>query len=139
MRSGPSPDNLLDTARAVMRHAIAARVPDEVRYDALMVANAMAIVARQIAAGERPANGARERLAALYGSPDGTLADLEGRLARDVRAGVFDPPGERCAAAFAHLWETARAAAEISNPKALIETGHRDTEAQRRRRNSGNS
>lgn len=119
MRREPTAANLLETARAVLRDAILPRLPSDGRYDALMVANAMAIVARQIAAGDRPLNEARARLAALYGSPDGTLADMERRLARDVRVGVFDAATERRAAVFAHLWATACAAAAESNPRAL--------------------
>ena len=120
MRSGPSTDNLLDTARLVLRDAVLPAVSSERRYEALMVANALAIAAREIAAGDRPQAQAHGRLAALYGTPQGNLADMERRLVQDVRAGRFDAPGERRAAVFAHLWETARAAAAVSQPKALI-------------------
>lgn len=115
----PTAANLLETARAFLRDQVLPRLPDDARYDALMVANAMAIAARQVAAGDRPLEEARARLAALYAAPDAGLARLARRLADDVRAGVFDPSSDRRAAVFVHLWETARAAAAESNPKAL--------------------
>ena len=119
MRREPTAGNLLETARAVLRDAIVPRLHGTARYEALMVANAMAIAARQVAAGDRPLTAARDRLAALYAAPGRALVDLERQLARDVRSGACDAPTPRRAAMFAHLWETARAAAEESNPKAL--------------------
>lgn len=119
MRPEPAAANLLETARVFLRDRILPQLPDHARYNALMVANAMAIAARQIAAGDRPLEEARARLAALYAAPDAGLAELARRLADDVRAGVFDPPSERRTAVFVHLWEDARAAAAESNPRAL--------------------
>ena len=119
MRHEPTAANLLDTAREVMRDSIIPGLTGAARYDALMVANAMAIAARQIAAGHRPMEEARQRLATLYGAPDATLPDLEDRFAADLRAGVFDAPSERREAAFNHLWKASCSAAAESNPKTL--------------------
>ena len=125
MRREPTDANLLETARTVLRDAVLPRLPSAARYETLMVANAMAIAGRQLAAGDRPLNEARARLAALYAVPDHSLVDLERRLANDLRSGVFDAQTQRRATVFAHLLATARAAAEESNPKALSgrETG----------------
>lgn len=111
--------DLLATARAALRDLIVTGLSDDARYAALMVANAMAIAARQLAAGDRPLNEAHDRLTALYAAPDTPLAELARRLAADIRAGAFDAPTPRRAAALDHLWLDARAAAEHSNPKAL--------------------
>ena len=119
MRHEPTAVSLLDTAREVLRDSVIPCLSGAARYDALMVANAMAIAARQIAAGDALLREARERLAALYGAPDATLAELEDRFARDLRAGAFDPPSERRAAAFDHLWKASSSAVAESNPKAL--------------------
>lgn len=117
MRHEPEAANLLETAREVLRDSVIPCLSGQARYDALMVANAMGIAARQIAAGEGPRREARERLASLYGAPDAPLADLKERFARDLRAGAFDVPSERRAAAFDHLWKEASAAVAESNQK----------------------
>lgn len=122
MRHDPKAADLLETARAVLRGTILPQLPPSARYEALMVANAMAIAARQVAAGERPAEEARLRLAAIYGvpvEPAPDLGALERRLAADLRQGAFDRPGEARDRVFEHLWRTASDRAAESNPKAL--------------------
>lgn len=124
MRHDPKAADLLETARAVLRETILPQLPASARYEALMVANAMAIAARQMAAGERPVEEAGRRLAAIYGLPAETgkerdLAGLERRLAGDLRRGAFDEPGKERDAVFDHLWRTACDRAAESNPKAL--------------------
>lgn len=117
MRDEPTAENLLNTARDLFREKLLPALPRELRYDALMVANAMAIAGRQTAAGDAPLREAKQRLSALYG--DGELADLERRLAADIRAGRFDPEEPEREAVFDHLWRTTRAKAAESAPKAL--------------------
>ena len=119
MRREPSAQDLLETARALLREAVVPRLQGTARYEALMVANAIAIAARQLAAGDRSVRAAYDRLVALYDAAGLAPVDLEWQLARDVRGGVFDAPSPRRSAVFAHLCETARAAAEESHPKAL--------------------
>ena len=51
-RPEPSLGDLLEVARTVLRDEVAPELSGGARYKALMAANAMAIVARQIAAGE---------------------------------------------------------------------------------------
>ncbi len=119
MRDEPTAANLIETARAMLRDRLLPRLPADARYEALMVANAMAIAARQIAAGDRPLVEARARLGAIYAAPDATNDELVRRFAGDVRAGAFDAPGERRTQVFEHLWRTALAAVAESNPKAL--------------------
>jgi hypothetical protein len=119
MRHGPTTENLLETARKVLRETLLPQLPRSAAYQALMVANAMAIASRRIAAGDRPEREARGRLAAFYGAPDAGLEELERRLVADIRSGALDRPGERRDAAFDHLWRTACDRAAESNPKAL--------------------
>lgn len=119
MRHEPTAENLLETARGVLRDRILPALPPDLRYDALMVANAMAIAARQIAAGDRPVAEAEARLRALCDAPGEGAAALDTRLVAELRAGAFDAPGPRRDALYAHLLATARARAAESNPKAL--------------------
>lgn len=122
MRHDPKATDLLETARAVLRETILPQLPSSARYEALMVANAMAIAARQVAAGERPVEEAGRRLAAIYGlpaEPEPDPEELERRLAADLRKGSFDGPGQARNAVFDHLWRTASDRVAESNPKAL--------------------
>jgi hypothetical protein len=121
MHRPPSAADLLETARTLLRQSILPQLSGPERYQVLMVANAMAIATRQIAAGDQPLEAARSRLAAIYGEPQASLDALEHRLAKDLRAGLFDAPGPRREAVFAHLWEAARATAAESCPRTLSE------------------
>ena len=123
MRRQPTARNLLETARTVLRQSIVPLLSGPAHYQALMVARAMAIAARQLDAGEGPEEAARARLVSLYAAPSASLGELERRLAADLRRGVFDEPGAARDAVFSHLWETARAMAAESSPKALSERG----------------
>ncbi|MCP5368616.1 MAG: hypothetical protein H6907_07665 [Hyphomicrobiales bacterium] len=125
MRDRPTGDELLDLARDILRGDLLAHVPADKKYQALMVANAMAIAARQMRAGDGPARDQLADLAALYGEavPDGDPAAacraLYARLSADIRAGRFDPgrPGHDAARALVR----AQAAQKVreSNPKYL--------------------
>jgi hypothetical protein len=119
MERDPETAALLETARRVLREAVVPRLPPDGRYEALMVANALAIAARRLASGDRPAEEARLRLARIYGAPDAALAELERRLAADLRRGAADAPGDFRDAVLDHLWRTASDRAAESNPKAL--------------------
>ncbi len=117
MRDEPTGEDLLNAALDVFRDKLLPALPRELRYDGLMVANAMAVVGRQAAAGDTPLREARERLSRLYG--EGELDDLEHRLTADIRAGRYDPGADGREAVFDHLWKATRAKAAESTPKAL--------------------
>ena len=117
MRDEPTGEHLLNAALDLFREKLLPALPRELRYDGLMVANAMAVVARQAAAGDAPLIEARDRLARLYG--EGDLDSLEHRLAADIRAGRCDPGSPEREAVFDHLWKVTRAKAAESAPKAL--------------------
>jgi hypothetical protein len=87
----------------------------ESRYQAAMVASALAIVARMIADGTHAETRQHAALAELYGSPQGlSLAALEQRLARELRAGASNPGRERQVRAA--LLSRALVRLELSNP-----------------------
>lgn len=124
MRDRPNARDLLEIAREVLQQKLLPRLPDAARYDALMVANALANAERELAAGEAPLLAERERLAAIYGEPaepaagpalEAALDRLNRRLVADIRAGRFD--GD--AAVQRHLLAVAVDAVRESNPKYL--------------------
>ena len=61
----PDATELLAIARSTLLDKLLPRVPEELRYDALMIANAMAIAAREHTAGDAAMQAEVVRLAAL--------------------------------------------------------------------------
>lgn len=125
----PAGAELLAEARRTLLEVLLPLLPAERRYDGLMVANAMAIVARELDAREP---GTREMLAALLAAlqqpepsgeppsaPEETLARLEARLARDIRGGRYDADDDRRAAVRRYLQAATIARLRLSNPKLL--------------------
>lgn len=119
--TGDSPDGaeLLRQARRTLLDELLGVLPADKRYEALMVANAMAIARRELEAGDRR-DARRLALEALLGPGQGAELDAvllsqHRRLAEEIRA------GKRDAAADVHalLERDARARLEISNPKLL--------------------
>ena len=128
MMNRPRAADLLKTAREKLLEDVRPVLGDSARYTLAMVANAMAIAAREIEAGEAPALAALSRLEQLYGEPPRNLTGLplsdalsqqERRLARDLRSGHFDRDDDRQRALLEHLRESVIARLRISNPKAL--------------------
>ncbi len=123
MKVEPSARDLLDIARAAILEDLAPSLPDSKRYAALMVANALSIAGRDLAA---PASADDEiaRIAHLLPDwkppADRQAALLEGtsRLAARIREGRFDE-GEARARLLEHLRETTRARLAVSSPRAL--------------------
>jgi len=128
MRDRPTGAELLDLAREILRGDLLPELPAEKKFPALMIANAMAIAARQMRAGDTPAREQLAALAALYGGPvavsggaviEREVTRLYRRLAEDIRAGRFDPGTPDHAAAFDLVREQARQKVAESNPKYL--------------------
>jgi hypothetical protein len=126
MNDIPDATKLLAIARATLLDKLLAHLPEELRYDALMIANAMAIAIREQANGEAADAAELARLRGLFGeraksiAPDAldvALAGYRKRLATDIRNGRFD--GAEREALLAHLAQTAADQLAISNPKAL--------------------
>ncbi|MSP80363.1 MAG: hypothetical protein EXR02_04745 [Rhodospirillales bacterium] len=130
MRPKPSAHELLETARKAMCGETLAALPEERRYEALMIANAIAIAGRILERGEVPEREELASLARLMGDKDPAIpADpamvrersnaLYGRLADELRAGKIAPGGARHSSVFAHLRRTVVERLHESNPKAL--------------------
>ena len=127
MNNLPEGADLLRIARETLLAEIKPVVPEHARYSLAMIANAMAIAARELEAGERPAIEALARLDAIYAETHRelhgealmhALKEQERRLVQDIRGGRFDAGAQR-AALLAHLEETVNARLAISNPKYL--------------------
>jgi len=130
MRPKPSAHELLEIARKAMRGDLLAALPEARRYEALMVANALAIAARVLARGCAPEREELSSLARLMGTkdsaipPDAALVHerlnaLYGRLTDELRSGAIATGGSRHRAVFDHLWRTMLERVRESNPKAL--------------------
>ena len=126
MNERPDAAELLRTARRNLLESVLPRVPEELRYTTLMIANAMAISEREIAGGDAAARTALARVRTLLGeaAEAGDIEDVRAaldradrRLAAAIREGRFD--GEQRAALMQHLLETAVARVSLSNPKVL--------------------
>ena len=132
MRERPTGEELLIVARKVLREELMPLLPEERRYDALMVANAMAIAARQIAFGDDPERREWHNLAGLFGETpqDDGMADMREaageryrRLSTDIRGGAFDPGTPRHDAVRAFLLDSAVQKLRESAPRDLEAAG----------------
>jgi hypothetical protein len=127
MRDRPSGADLLAIARETfMKEILPALGPDQ-RLTGLMIANALGIVGREIAAGEAMKRQMLAALAALYAEApshdpealDRELQRLALRLAQDLRARAFQGNQARLAAIHRLLCDEARARVREANPKYL--------------------
>ena len=130
MRDKPTAAELLAIARETLLGELLPNSPDAQRYNALMVGAAMAIAAREAEAGDTALVAEGEALAALYGQAgvadeplEAALGRLNRRFAADLRAGAFDAPGARQAAALRLLREVTMAKLMECNPKYLEDEG----------------
>ncbi len=126
MNDRPDATELLDIARRTLLDELLPRLPEELRYNAMMIANAMAIAVREHGAGDTPAQAELARLCELLGEQPEPLASAQlhaalagynRRLAAEIRTGRFDDK-ER-GALLDHLDKTAAHKLAIANPKAL--------------------
>ena len=127
MNDRPDARELIEIAHDVFVAEVLPAVPDVLRYTVLMIANAMAIAQRELAAGDAPLRDEYRRLSDLLSE---TTAALRGEalraavetcnrcLANEIRAGKFD--GDERAAVLEHLRRTTEEKLAVSNPKALI-------------------
>lgn len=133
MRDRPSGAELLDEARATLLKELLDRLPSEQQHRALMVAKAIAVAQRELAAGEAPLRAELASLVDYYGEvsmngePFDGLTNAEGpriqaalvrlnrRLAEDIRAGRADGS----TTVFALLRRVAVEKLRESNPKLL--------------------
>jgi predicted RecA/RadA family phage recombinase len=130
MNNAPDGAELLRVAQKVLRERLMQGIAEDQRYEALMVANAMAIAARELKAGDSDIVQELRMLTQLYGdttvgeSGHGTkdkVASLNKRLARDIRSGVLDGACAQGVRALLKAQVTARL--RVSNPKYLKAVG----------------
>ncbi|CAN5351494.1 hypothetical protein BH11PSE11_BH11PSE11_22080 [soil metagenome] len=127
MRELSKGQDLLLTARDELLKQLLPALPPSLRYQALMIANAMAIAAREAAIGAEHEQAESISLHSLLNmsaidSQRGQSA-LNGRkqLCAQIRAGAFDPASAPHQELLRHLASTVRAKVAISNPKLLEE------------------
>ncbi|QAU34138.1 DUF6285 domain-containing protein [Janthinobacterium sp. 17J80-10] len=130
MSDRPDGQDLLRTAREELMKRLLPALPADLRYQALMIANAMAIAARELDAG---AAGQLQELAgqrALLqdaeseapGNPEQLRQSLTSgrkRLGAAIRLGEFDADKPAHQALLRHLASSARDKVAIYNPKLL--------------------
>lgn len=118
----PDARDLVAIALKSFREAILPVVPAEQRFTALMIANALGMAERELAAGASAEPALASAVGALLGEEggleEGGLAALLPRLCAAIDGGVFDAP-DRQAALRAVLAEVTRARLSVSNPKLL--------------------
>ena len=115
MRDQPEGAELLREARKTLLEELSAELPENRRYDVLLIANAMAIAAREIEAGdgrEAERKGLQELLGSALEDDPKALID---RLAAEIRAGKRD--GDTMTHALLSRDATARL--KLSNPRLL--------------------
>lgn len=119
MLEQPDGPALLRTAREVLLRELLPLLPERQQFQARMIANAMAIAAREAAAAAGPAAAA---LRGLPGAAEGT-GDAMARLAADIRAGQHDPGTASHPAVSAALVALVRLRCGVSAPRALARQG----------------
>ena len=120
MRDRPDGAALLDFARAALRD-LAPLLPAERQREATLIARAMAIAAREAAAGDAPLRACQAALAGLLG--EGDLDTLLRRMATAIRAGDYDAPSPRRAQVRRLLWAITIQKLRESNPEYLAASG----------------
>ncbi len=112
MQDQPTPSEIIGAVAAFLKTVVAAQTTGATSFQARVAANALEMMRRQLDLA--PAEDAAElkRLKALLGI-DGSLAELNGELARRIEAGVLDlaTPGLSD-----HLWATTLAKLAVDQP-----------------------
>ncbi|MBI1891709.1 MAG: hypothetical protein HYS18_13745 [Burkholderiales bacterium] len=133
MSDRPNGQDLLLIAREELVKRLLPELPPSLRYEALMIANAMAIAAREFESGRendvREIGGLRHLL--LGESPrttdgevllDHALKACRKKLCEEIRAGEFDPSGDKYGEFVRYLKTTVTDKVGISNPKLVAES-----------------
>lgn len=114
---------LLGIARETLLEKILPNLGGELRYDLLMIANAMAIARREFALADCTVKFEIQALSALISvtgdSSCGELQDVRIQLSQQIRAGRFDATDPLRTNLIATLEQVVRRKLAISNPKLL--------------------
>jgi len=113
MQDAPTTKELIEAVRAFLEEKAMPELKGHTAFHARVAANALAIVERELALGPMAQAGERMRLIQLLGH-DGTLEELNGELAKAIRAGelTLATPGLS-----EHLWQTTIDKVAIDQPK----------------------
>jgi hypothetical protein len=111
----PDARGLVAIALQTFRDSILPTVPAKQRFQALMIANALSIAERELAA--KPEVAMAAAVGGLIGE-SGDLDTLAPRLCEAIDAGAFDGQ-ERQKDLRKVLWELTRARLTVSNPRLL--------------------
>lgn len=120
MQNRPCGDELLEIARRVLLDDILPLLPSEKTYDARMIANAMAIAARELKARVSDDTDVIEKITRFYrdaGAAAPAIAS-EATLARNIRDRLIDQAD--FPALHALLLSVTQAKLAVSNPKYLL-------------------
>lgn len=112
MHDRPDPSEILASATAFLRRELIPALPSDLSFKTRVLANALDLVARQVAEENAIAANAHAGLAALVGR-DGTEDDLTTNLASRIESGhiaLTDP------ALIDHLWATTLAKLAVDQP-----------------------
>jgi Domain of unknown function (DUF6285) len=126
MSERPTGAELLAAARSALLQELVTDLPEQRRYLALMIANAMAIAARELELGDEIDRAELTSLRRLYQDPEPDSSDevsarleaLNRRLCSDIRQGRFRDSADE-ARLRDHLRRSVEARVTLSNPKAL--------------------
>lgn len=130
MRDSPDTGDLLTAARASVLHELLPALPDALHYEALMVANALAIARRMLSDAECGLQAELAALRHLYALPPVpnessacVYTALRRRLANDIRRGTFDTPDPRHDIVQNLLWDAVVRRMRVVSPKLLDAAG----------------
>ncbi len=113
MQDEPTPPEILAAVAAFLRDSVIPQATPLVAFQSRVAANAVDLVARQLALA--PADEAEEaaRLRELLGR-DGDINELNAAFAAAIAAGEIDPTAGNAAQ---HLWKTTLAKVAVDQPK----------------------
>jgi len=107
---------LLDMAMETLKTNVVDQLTSDAKYQALMVASAMAITARQIDAGDIENQERYDLMQLLKSGGDKDLKTLNRQLATKIRAGDFIEGFDEAQEVQDHLLKVAEIKLQISNP-----------------------
>jgi len=112
MQDQPTPSEVIGAVAAFLKNVVTAQTTGAVSFQARVAANALEMMRRQLDLAPAEDAAELERLKALLGT-EGSLAELNGELARRIEAGELDlaTPGLSD-----HLWATTMAKLAVDQP-----------------------
>ena len=128
MRKRPDIKSLLEFAGGFLKSELVKELPNDKKIDALMVANVIAIAARQLENGHLQEREAIEEICQILdksvanltaSSVEASLSELNSQLGRKIRRGDFDPDKVQSNDVYRLLLKVTRQGVAEYNPKYL--------------------